>query len=99
MTDTSTTDSDRTEHAAGLGRTRRRGAGGGVGQTRGLATYHRLRSIALETRVRALEAQLERRERQLDETVTRYEQLLQRPEEDWVVTTACGPDVEPAGDD
>lgn len=64
-------------------------------RTRGLATYYRLRSIALETRVRLLEARLDERERQLEETVARYEQLLQRPDEEWVITTSYGPDVDP----
>lgn len=53
----------------------------------GAAAYYRLRSIALEARVKRLEAELERAENRLQETVTRYEQILQqRSGQDAVVT-------------
>jgi hypothetical protein len=66
---------------------------------RGIATYYRLRSAVLEAHVAALEADLEQTERQLETTIERYERLLQQPEEDWVVSTARGPDIEPSTDD
>jgi hypothetical protein len=44
----------------------------------GLATYYRLRCIALETTVARLEAELEGRDRQRREIIARYEDLLQR---------------------
>jgi len=49
---------------------------------RGVAAYYRLRSIALEARVSTLEEELKQKDRQLQETIARYEQILQdRPEE------------------
>jgi len=84
---------------AGVGSAHLGGVSDRSRQTRGLATYYRLRSIALETRVRLLESKLEKRERQLEEAVQRYERVLQRPEEDWVVTTSYGPDVDSAASD
>ncbi|MEF8785363.1 MAG: hypothetical protein V5A45_05465 [Haloarculaceae archaeon] len=66
----------------------------------GLATYYRLRSIALEARVRTLEAELEQREQLRQETIQRYEKLLQRPGEDWVVITNYPSEMDPpAADD
>lgn len=93
------TDSTYPETSAAFGPAHHGGVSGPDRRTRRLATYYRLRSIVLETRVRALEAELERRDRQLDEATARYERLLQHPEEDWVVTTSYGPDVEPAAED
>lgn len=85
--------------SAAFGPAHRGGVSGPSRETGHVAAYYRLRSIVLETRVRALESELERRERQFDEAVARYEQLLQRPEADWVVTTSCGPEVEPGPED
>jgi len=42
----------------------------------GLATHYRLRCLALQATVDALEAQLERKNGELDEVVARYEELL-----------------------
>jgi hypothetical protein len=42
----------------------------------GLATYYRLRCMALETTVAALESELDRAEHRLENVVTRYEELL-----------------------
>jgi len=54
----------------------------------GLATYYRLRCMALETTVTALERELERKDRRRRNLVARYEELLQgRDCDDVVVTT------------
>lgn len=42
----------------------------------GLATYYKLRCIALETTVARLEAELDRTERRRQEIISRYEDLL-----------------------
>lgn len=70
------------------------------GPVRGAATYHRLRSIALEARVERLERELDRAEQRLQETVTRYEQILQHQGCDGTVTVPTGgrPDRSPADD-
>jgi len=49
----------------------------GAGATRKLATHYRLRCIALEATVDSLETQLRHTQDQLDEVVTRYEELLE----------------------
>jgi hypothetical protein len=46
----------------------------------GLATYYRLRCIVLETTVAALESELTRARRRLQNVVSRYEELLDRRE-------------------
>lgn len=74
------------------------GASDRARQTWGLATYYRLRSIALEARVRALEDELEQKDQQLQATIRRYENLLQRPDEDWVVVTNHPPEMESTSD-
>jgi len=43
----------------------------------GLATYYRLRCTALESTVSALEAELDRKERHVQQVRDRYEELLQ----------------------
>lgn len=54
--------------------------------------YYRLRCIALETRVEALEEKLRQTERQTREIVTRYEQILQdRPDGVGGVVAPSGP--------
>jgi hypothetical protein len=99
MSDTPTpTDSTHRGTSAAYGPAHRGSLSDPGRRARCLATYYRLQRIILEARVRALEAELERRERQLDEAVAQYEQLLQRPTEDWVVTTSYGPDIEPDDD-
>ena len=67
---------------------------------RGAATYHRLRSIALEARVERLERELDRAEQRLQETVTRYEQILQHRDCDCgvAVPTTGRPDASPDDD-
>ncbi|WP_340098729.1 hypothetical protein [Salinibaculum salinum] len=75
------------------------GASVNVRHTWGLATYYRLRSIALEARVRTLEDELEQKEQQLQSTIRRYEDLLQQPDEDWVVVTNHPPEMESTTDD
>mgnify|MGYP006275485365 FL=1 len=79
---------------------RRALAGAAPRDTHSIATYYRLRSALLGARVAALEAELEQTERQLQATIDRYEQLLARPDEEWVVSTPHGPDVmmSPDGD-
>lgn len=44
----------------------------------GLATYYRLRCIALETTIARLNAELDRTDRRRREIIARYEELLQR---------------------
>lgn len=69
------------------------GAGGPQGQasTPGpdgqRATYYRCRCIALEAAVESLQRRLERRNDELDEVVSRYEQILQRRGIEATVTT------------
>lgn len=54
----------------------------------GLATYYRLRCLALEATVARLDSELERTDRQRREIIARYEELLQRREcEDEAVFT------------
>lgn len=66
----------------------------------GLAAYYRLRNAVLEARIESLEAELEQTERQLETTIDRYEQILQRPDEEWVVVTNHAPGVDaPPTDD
>ncbi|MFC7133121.1 MULTISPECIES: hypothetical protein [Salinibaculum] len=67
---------------------------------KGVATYYRLRSIALEARVQRLERELDRAEQRLQETVARYEQILQHQDRDGTVAvpTAGRPDAPPADD-
>lgn len=81
----------------GLGQSRP--AGTSVRHARGLATYYRLRSIALEGQIRALEDELEQTERHLQSTIRRYEDLLQQPDRDWVVVTNNSPETESVTDD
>jgi|AntRauTorcE11898_2_1112593.scaffolds.fasta_scaffold39911_1 hypothetical protein len=83
----------------GLGASHPVGASVRVRQTWGLATYYRLRSLALEARIRALEDELEQKEQQLQATIRRYEKLLQQPDEDWVVVTNHPPEVDQSGTD
>ena len=53
-----------------------------------VAVYYRLRSMALETHVATLTAELDRKDNRLQETIARYEAILQsRPTADGVVTT------------
>jgi hypothetical protein len=55
---------------------------------RAVATYYRLRTVALEAEVTRLAAKVEARDRQLEETIARYEQILQdRPEDGTVSVT------------
>lgn len=49
----------------------------GTTATRTLGVYYRLRCLALEATVDSLETQLRRTERQLDDVVARYEELLE----------------------
>ncbi len=89
-----TVDDDQPLTVQGLGCRPRHRAGRRVLATRSLMTYYRLRGAVLAARVAALEAELEQRERQLQRTIDRYEQLLDQPDEDWVVTPVRGPDVD-----
>ncbi len=100
MSDSSTTaHRTRSETIDGPEVSRPGGASLRVRQTWGLVTYYRLRSIALEERVRALENELEQTEQRLQETIRRYENLLQRPDEDWVVVTNHPPEMKSTSDD
>jgi hypothetical protein len=54
----------------------------------GLATYYRLRCIALEATVAALEAELDRRERHHQTVLARYEDVLQGRECDCEVVVS-----------
>jgi hypothetical protein len=55
---------------------------------RGLMACYRLQVLALETQVASLTAELDRTERRLQETIARYEDILQnRPDCDAVVVT------------
>ena len=59
---------------------------------RGVAAYYRLRTMALEAQVATLTTELNRTEQRLQETIARYEEILQRrPDCDGVVV--------PPGDD
>ena len=100
MSDSSTT-AHRTkpETTDGPEMSRPSGASVRVRQTGGLTTYYRLRSLALEARVRALESELKQTEQQLQATIRRYEKLLQEPDEDWVVVTNHPPEMESTSDD
>lgn len=66
----------------------------GTTAVRTLAVHYRLRCLALEATVESLKTQLRRTERQLDDVVARYEELLaeRNGEEnrDSVVFTATG---------
>jgi hypothetical protein len=66
----------------------------GTTAIRTLAVHYRLRCLALEATVDSLETQLRRTERQLDDVVTRYEELLEernrQENRDSVVFTATG---------
>jgi hypothetical protein len=53
----------------------------------GLATYYRLRCIALEATVATLETELDRTEHRLQNVVSRYEELLDERECDGPVFT------------
>jgi hypothetical protein len=48
----------------------------------GLVAYYRLRCIALETTVAALEAELDRTERRMEEMRSRYEDILHERDRD-----------------
>jgi len=72
----------------------------GTTATRTLGVYYRLRCLALEATVDSLETQLRRTERQLDDVVARYEELLEErsgersrasDSRDSVVFTTTGP--------
>jgi hypothetical protein len=47
-------------------------------QIGGLATYYELRCTALETTISALETELDRKERHVQQVRDRYEELLQK---------------------
>lgn len=72
-----TVDSLQDGHAVGHGR-----------HVRGVAAYYRLRSSVLESQVATLAAELRRERRRHQETIARYEEILQdRPVDPCVVTT------------